>query len=196
MTFATIIIALALYADEYAATGVVAGLFGTAYALTRLVLVLPVGRAIDLGDGKRYLLAGLGVNCLLLFGFMQVGAIEHVVALRALQGGGSALLIVTTTTVIGELAPEEERGLWIGTSGQVKSVASLTGDLGGGALLFVYGFTTTYAVLIGTTAVAAALVLFFVRGDPGARADGDERAFLLGLVRLAHGRLPGSRAER
>jgi hypothetical protein len=28
------------------------------------------------------------------------------------------------------------------------------------------------------------------------RADGDERAFLLGLVRLAHGRLPGSRAER
>jgi MFS family permease len=175
MSFATIIIALALYADEYAATGVVAGLFGTAYALTRLVLVLPVGRAIDLGDGKRYLLAGLGVNCLLLFGFTQVGAIEHVVALRALQGGGSALLIVTTTTVIGELAPEEERGLWIGTSGQVKSVASLAGDLGGGALLFVYGFTTTYAVLIGTTAVAAALVLFFVRDDPGARADGDER---------------------
>jgi len=27
-------------------------------------------------------------------------------------------------------------------------------------------------------------------------ADGDERAFLLGLVRLAHGRLPDSRAER
>jgi len=170
MSFATIIIALALYADRYAATGVVAGLFGTAYALTRLVLVLPVGRAIDLGDGKRYMLAGLAVNALLLVGYMQVGAIEHVVVLRALQGGGSALLIVTTTTVIGEVAPGEERGLWIGTSGQVKSVASLAGDIGGGGMLYALGFGTTYAVLIGVTAVATGLVVLFVRRDPGDRA--------------------------
>jgi MFS family permease len=175
LSFATIIIALALYADEYAASGVVAGLFGTAYALSRLLFVLPVGRAIDVGGGKRYLVAGLAVNALLLVGYMQIGAIEHVVLLRALQGGGSALLVVTTTTVIGEVAPTEERGLWIGTSGQVKSVASLAGDLGGGALLYLYGFQTTYTVLIGVTAIATLLVILFVRRDPGVRTDADER---------------------
>jgi len=175
MSFATIIIALALYADRYAASGLVAGLFGTAYALVRLVLVLPVGRSIDLGDGKRYLVAGLVANVLLLFGYMQIGAVEHVVLLRALQGGTSALLIVTTTTVIGEIAPAEKRGMWIGTSGQVKSISSLAGDMVGGAMLFLYGFGTTYLALIGITAVATALVILFVRSDPGVRADAEER---------------------
>lgn len=175
MSFATIIIALALYADKYAASGVVAGLFGTAYALSRFLLVLPVGRAIDVGSGKRYLVAGLTVNVLLLVGYMQINAIEHVVLLRALQGGGSALLVVTTTTVIGEVAPTEDRGLWIGTSGQVKSVASLAGDLGGGALLYLYGFHTTYAVLIGITGIATLLVILFVRSDPGIRTDTDDQ---------------------
>ena len=175
LSFATIIIALALYADKYAATGVVAGLFGTAYALTRFVFVLPVGRAIDLGDGKRYLLAGLVANAAILFGYMRVGAIEHVVLLRALQGGGSALLIVGATTVISEVAPEDERGHWIGVSGQVKSASSLLGDMVGGGLLFAYGFRTTYAVLVVITAVSALLVFLFVRTDPGGGADGDER---------------------
>jgi MFS family permease len=178
MSFATIIIALALYADKYAATGVVAGLFGTVYALVRLVFVLPVGRAIDLGDGKRYLLAGLVANAAILFGYMQVGAIEHVVALRALQGGGSALLIVGTTTVIGEVAPENDRGHWIGVSGQVKSAASLLGDMVGGAMLYAYGFRTTYTVLIGITAVSVVFVFLFVRWDPGERSDADERTGL------------------
>ncbi|MFB6173786.1 MAG: MFS transporter [Halobacteriales archaeon] len=175
MSFATIIIALALYADRYAASGVVAGLFGTVYALVRLVLVLPLGRAIDLGDEKRYLLGGLAANVLILVGYSAVGAIEHVVVLRALQGGGSALLIVTTTTVVGQIAPDEDRGLWIGTSGQVKSVSGLAGDMGGGALLFAYGFGTTYAVLIGLTVVSALLVVLFVRADPGASAGSEER---------------------
>jgi MFS family permease len=187
MSFATIIIALALYADRYAATGVVAGLFGTVYALVRLVLVLPLGRAIDLGNGKRYLLAGLGANVLLLVGFTQVGAIEHVVLLRALQGGAAALLVVTAQTVVGEVAPDDQRGLWIGTAGQVKSISSLAGDLGGGALLFLYGFGTTYVVLMATTAVATVLVVLFLRDDPGVRADTDERTSV-GVYRELLGR--------
>lgn len=55
MAFATIIIALALYADLFEASGIAAGLFGSAYAVVRLVLVLPLGRKIDLGNSKRYL---------------------------------------------------------------------------------------------------------------------------------------------
>jgi len=43
MASATIIIALAFYADQFAVSGVIAGLFGTVYAGSRLLLVLPVG---------------------------------------------------------------------------------------------------------------------------------------------------------
>ncbi|MEF8790346.1 MAG: MFS transporter, partial [Haloarculaceae archaeon] len=56
--YSTILIALALYADVFRTTGVVEGLFGTAFALVQLVVILPLGRKVDTGNAKRWLLAG------------------------------------------------------------------------------------------------------------------------------------------
>lgn len=184
MAAATIIIALALYADLFEASGIVAGLFGAAYAVVRLVFVLPLGRKIDLGNSKRYLLLGLGLNVLLLAGLTFVRTIEHVIVLRGFQAVGSILLWVTGVAVVGEIAPDEGRGLWIGTYNQVRSIASLCGDLVGGALLFIYGFGPTYTVLIGLTLVSTVLVFLFVRDDPGTRADPDDATGVETLLRL------------
>lgn len=184
MAFATIIIALALYADLFEASGIVAGLFGSAYAVVRLVLVLPLGRKIDLGNSKRYLLLGLGLNVALLLGLTFVRTIEHVVFLRGFQAIGSIMLWVTGVAVVGEIAPDDERGLWIGTYNQVRSVASLLGDVVGGALLFLYGFSTAYAVLIGFTLLSTAAVFLFVRDDPGTRADPDDATGVETLLKL------------
>lgn len=184
MALATIIIALALYADLFEASGIAAGLFGSAYAVVRLVLVLPLGRKIDLGDSKRYLLLGLFLNVLLFLGFMLVDSLVHVIVLRGFQAFGAVTLWITGVAVVGEISPDDGRGLWIGTYNQVRSIASLVGDLVGGALLFVYGFTTTYGVLIGLTLVATGLVVLFVRDDPGTRADPDEATGAETLIRL------------
>lgn len=184
MAYATIIIALALYADLFEASGIVAGLFGTAYAVVRLVLVLPLGRKIDLGNSKRYLLLGLGLNVLLFVGLTFVDTIEHVIFLRGFQAVGSIMLWVTGVAVVGEIAPDDGRGLWIGTYNQVRSIASLLGDVVGGALLFVYGFEMTYAVLIGLTLISTSVVFLFVRDDPGTRADPDEATGIETLLRL------------
>lgn len=174
MAFATIIIALALYADLFQASGIVAGLFGTSYAAVRLFIVLPLGRKIDVGNSKRYLLAGLGLNILMLGGFILVSAVEHVIVLRGVQALGSSLLWITGLAVVGELAPDSDRGLWIGTYNQARSVASLAGDLVGGALLFLYGFSVTYGVLLLLTAGSTLAVYWLVRDDPGTQADPEE----------------------
>lgn len=174
MAFATIIIALALYADLFEASGVAAGLFGAAYSVVRLFIVLPLGRKIDVGNSKRYLLAGLALNVVMLAGFLLARSIEHVIVLRGLQGLGSAVLWITGMAVIGEIAPEANRGRWMGTYSQVRSIASLTGDIVGGALLFLYGFGVTYGVLIALALVSTAMVLLFVRDDPGSHTDPDE----------------------
>lgn len=171
--FATIIIALALYADLFDASGVVAGLFGTAYALVRLILALPIGRYVDIGNSKRYLLAGLVMNVVMLVGYTFVASAEHVIALRVVQGIGSALLLIAATTVVGEIAPEDERGRFIGTFNQTFSLSSFTGDIVGGTLLTVFGFGPTYAVLIAVTVLSLALVYAFVRDNPGSKADPD-----------------------
>lgn len=184
MAYATIIIALALYADLFEASGIAAGLFGSAYAVVRLLLVLPLGRKIDLGNSKRYLLVGLALNVALLVGLTFVETLSHVIALRGFQAVGSIVLWVTGVAVVGEIAPDSGRGLWIGTYNQVRSIASLTGDLVGGALLFLYGFTTTYAVLVVLTLLSTALVVAFLRDDPGTRADPEEATGVETLLRL------------
>ncbi|ERH13747.1 MAG: hypothetical protein J07HB67_02792 [halophilic archaeon J07HB67] len=47
--YSTILIALALYADQFGTTGFVEGLFGTGFAVVQLLIVLPLGRQVDRG---------------------------------------------------------------------------------------------------------------------------------------------------
>ncbi|WP_123534134.1 MFS transporter [Halosimplex salinum] len=172
--YSTIAIALALYADIFATSGTVEGLFGTAFALVQLVIVLPLGRAIDTGNAKRYLLVGLVLNVGVFVGFALVETVSHVVLMRAVQGLGASLLWITGSTVVGEISPDAERGQWLGTYNQVGAFSSLAGDLVGGILLYTSGFTLTYTVLSGVTLLAAVGVYFFLRDDPGGQADPDE----------------------
>lgn len=170
----TILIALALYADMFVATGVVVGLFGSAYGLSRLIFVLPIGRYIDLGNSKYYLTGGLLMNGLVVLGFVFVQSSTHVIGLRFFQGLGAVTIFLSGTAVVGQIAGDEERGLWIGTYKQTKAFSSLVGDLTGGILLSVYGFEITYLVLFVITAAAVVAIVFFLRNDPGSESDTTE----------------------
>ncbi|UPV73293.1 MFS transporter [Halorussus limi] len=172
--YSTILIALGVYANMFDTSGTVEGLFGTAFAAVQLLIVLPLGRYIDLKDAKRFLLVGLLINVGVFVGFMFVSAVEHVILLRAIQGLGASILWLTGTTVVGEISPDESRGLWIGTYNQVGAFSSLLGDLIGGLLLLVYGFSLTYAVLSVFTIGAFVSVYLFLRDNPGGRSDPEE----------------------
>jgi len=172
--YSTILIALALYADVFDTTGVVEGLFGTGFALVQLLIVLPLGRKVDTGNAKRYLLAGFLVNVAVFVGFIFVSDAVHVVLIRMLQGLGSSVLWITGATVIGEISPDDEQGVWLGSYNQFASLSSLVGDLLGGYLLYAHGFTTTYVVLSGVTLVSFLLVFAFLRNDPGGQTDPEE----------------------
>ncbi|PSQ40389.1 MFS transporter [Halobacteriales archaeon SW_12_71_31] len=172
--YSTILIALALYADLFQTSGTVEGLFGTAFALAQLVIVLPLGRFIDIGNSKRYLLAGLLLNIVVFVGFSLVGGVVDVLVVRVLQGVGASLLWLTGSAVVGEISPDDSRGLWLGSYNQVGAVSSLAGDVFGGLLLYVYGFQVTYAVLVAVTAGATVMVFLYLRDNPGGQADPEE----------------------
>ena len=165
--YSTILIALALYADVFETTGTIEGLFGTGFALVQLLIVLPLGRAIDTGNAKRFILGGLLLNVGVFAGFVFVENAVHVVLVRMVQGLGASVLWITGSAVVGEISPEHARGRWLGTYNQVGAFSSLAGDLLGGYLLYAHGFTFTYTVLSGVTLLAFVLVVFFLRSDPG-----------------------------
>jgi len=172
--YSTILIALALYADRFGTTGFVEGLFGTAFALVQLLVLLPLGRSVDVGDAKRYLLAGFLVNVGVFVGFIFVEGAVHIILVRMLQGLGASLLWVTGSTVVGEISPDDQQGLWLGSYNQFGAFSSLFGDLVGGYLLFAYGFVTPYLVLTAITLGAFVLVFVALRDNPGGRTDPED----------------------
>jgi MFS family permease len=187
--YSTVAIALALYADVFGTTSTVEGLFGTSFALVQLLIVLPLGRKVDTGNAKRWLLLGLGVNVLVFVGFAMVTSVEQVILVRVFQGIGASILWITGSAVIGQIADQGERGLWLGTYNQVGAFSSLAGDLVGGALLAVYGFTVTYGVIIVVTIVAGLALLVVLRDNPGGQADPEE-ATGVETLRALLGRAP------
>lgn len=182
---ATVIIALAMYAGIFDTSGFVEGLFGSAFALAQFVVVLPLGRYIDLGNAKRYLLAGLVLNTIVLVGFSFVGSPVDVIVARTIQGVAATVIWVTATAVVGEISPDGSSGLWLGTYNQIDGFFSLLGYLTGGLLLQQLGFGGAYAVLVGVTAFSAITVVAFLRDDPGGRTRPDDSSGLGMIFSLA-----------
>ncbi len=174
--YSTVLIALALYADLFGTTGTVEGLFGTAFAAVQLLIVIPLGRRVDAGDAKRYLLAGLLVNVAVFGGFVLAENAVHVILVRTVQGVGASLVWVTGTAVVGDISPADASGRWLGAYNQVGAFSSLAGDLLGGYLLYAHGFDSAFAALTLVTLGAAGLVFLLLRSDPGVEAHGDDGA--------------------
>ncbi|WP_254525051.1 MFS transporter [Natrinema caseinilyticum] len=172
--YSTILIALALYADLFRTSGFVEGLFGAMFALVQLLIVLPLGRKVDTGNAKRYLLAGFLLNVGVFVGFVFVTSPAHVVLVRMVQGLSASILWITGAAIVGEISPDDQQGRWLGAYNQFASISSLAGDLVGGYLLFAYGFTATYVVLSAITMGSFVLVFAFLRDNPGGRKDPEE----------------------
>ena len=168
------LIALALYAEQFGTTGFVEGLFGTSFALVQLLIVLPLGRKVDTGNAKRFLLVGLALNVAVFGGFALVENATHVILVRVAQGIGASILWITGSTVVGEISPDDESGRWLGSYNQVAAFSSLAGDVVGGYLLYAYDFRLTYLVLSLVTIGAFVLVYAFLRDNPGGKTDPEE----------------------
>ena len=172
--YSTVLIALALYATQYGTSGFVEGLFGTAFAFVQLLIVLPLGRKVDTGNAKHFLLVGLVINVGVFAAFTQVQNSTHVILVRVLQGLGASLLWITGSAVVGEISPDDSSGKWLGAYNQVAAFSSLAGDVVGAYLLYQHGFTLTYAVLSVVTITAFVLVWRYLRTNPGGKKDPDE----------------------
>ncbi|SFR45715.1 MFS transporter [Halogeometricum limi] len=172
--YSTILIALALYAEQFGTTGFIEGMFGTAFAVVQLLIVLPLGRKVDTGNAKKYLLAGLAINVAVFVGFAFVQNSVHVILMRMIQGLGASLLWITGSTVVGEISPEDASGRWLGAYNQVAAFSSLAGDVVGGYLLYAYQTHVVYTVLSAVTVAAFLLVWHYLRENPGGRKDPEE----------------------
>jgi MFS family permease len=161
----TLLTLLPTYIDLFDPSGVVIGLFTTAFTLAQTVAIVPLGWAGDRYDKRTILLAALGGSIVAYAAFPFVGDSLGFIAARTLQGlciVGAAML---TLALVGELAPADARANRIGRLNSWRMAAGIAGTLGAGVLYERFGFDVIFGLIGALLTVAFVGVWLFVDSD-------------------------------
>jgi MFS family permease len=163
--FVTLITLLPEYITLYDPSGLVVGLFTTAFTLAQTLAVVPLAWAGDRYDKRYVLLGGFGIGIAVYLGFTFVASSAGFVLARAAQGITVTATSLMGLALVGELATKETRANHIGKANAARFAAGIAGSLGAGALYSVAGFGAVYSVVTGLLVVAGVGVVAFVSPD-------------------------------
>jgi MFS family permease len=162
--------------------GVVVG----ASTLTGVLLKLPAGALSDVLGRRALLLAGALIFALLPFGYIAVGTLALVIALRVVHGGATAIFGPVASATLSDLAPAPERGRWLGTYSTAQGTGQALGPVLAGYLLARHGFPATF-VVSGCAGVLALAVMSTWPPDARQAPTGDRwRQLAQGVREVSH----------
>ncbi|WP_135851549.1 MFS transporter [Halorussus salinus] len=181
--FVTLLTLLPKYITLFGASGLVVGLFTTAFTGAQTLATIPLAWAGDRGDKRLVLVGVLGLSVVSYVAFALVSTPAagswQFIAVRGLQGiavTGSGLM---SLALVGELSPPDGRANHIGKANAWRLAAGILGGLAAGGLyewgerVGWGGFDTVYTLLVALLVPAMVGVWYLldedetrVRGNP------------------------------
>jgi len=175
-SFMLLLAVLPLYLRDLGGSDSQVGLVIGIFAISALFPRPFIGREIDRGGSKRFMLAGAAVFILSSFLYLLASSIPILFAVRIIHGIGMALFTTAAFALIADLAPENRRGEALGIWGTVPTMASAVAPFFG---LMIRERSGDATVFIVSACLAGASLLFvtFMRDphkvhDPDAAAAG------------------------
>jgi len=162
------------------------GLSSTAFSLTALVAVPYMGGLADRFGRRLVLLSGLIAHALASLGYLLAPTGEVFIGVRALAGAFTAGLIPASITMVADVAPQGERGRWIGFVNGWSAIGFVIGPPLGGWLFEQWGlgvpfivavFLNILAFLIGLTLIPETSTLSYRGLKRGKNAVSDPNDF-------------------
>jgi MFS family permease len=132
-----------------------------AYALTSTFAAPFMGTLADRVGRRPIILFSLTAYILAFSGYLFAVTAWLLILFRGLAGVFTAGLAPVMMSTVGDLAPENRRGQWIGIVNGGAAVGWITGPLLGGLLYDRFGYVVPFATSI-VTAVAALLIAQFL----------------------------------
>ncbi|MFB6201465.1 MAG: MFS transporter [Halorhabdus sp.] len=163
--FMAVLTLLPNYIEVLGAEGLTIGVFVTALELARTVGIVPIAWAGDRYSKRTILLAGLATSVLAYVAFAAIASIEGFLGARLLQGLGMTGVGLLGLAVVGDLAPADGRGSYIGKYNAFRMAAGILAPLSAGALYAWIGFSGVFVLVAGLLAVASVGVFLFVQED-------------------------------
>lgn len=153
---------LSLYVREYGVNTAFVGIFMTSFAVGRVLITIPSGRAVDRWGSKELLIAGALVEMAGAIGLIIATSYPQLVAARLVQGIGSGLFMSAAMIRVAELSSLAERGRFSSLY-QASILLALTLTPGiGGAIANAFSIRATIAANVALEALVAAIVLWRV----------------------------------
>ena len=156
---------LPLYAKTLGASGVWVGAIFAGFAISRSVFMPFVGRLSDKTGRKNFIATGLllyGLSCL---GFIFATDYITLFCVRILQGFCSAMIVPIAQAYVGEIAPPERVGSYMGQFNVAIFCGMGFGPFIGGCIHDYFGMNADFILMGLMCAVSFMLVVIFLPSE-------------------------------
>lgn len=167
-----------IYAKTLGATGLTIGIFFASFPLAQMLCMPPIGRLSDQYGRKKFIALGQLFCSLLSLWYVYAPGIFYLILGRFVQGGTMALIFPIATAYVGDLAPPEKRGTYMGIFNLFLTSSFGVGPLMGGWLSDAYGMEASFYWMGGLNIVAfLAVLLLLPEARPTAHAKAQQVSY-------------------
>lgn len=152
---------MAIYAESLGANGFFIGLIFGSFTLSRALFTPLVGRISDFRGRKNLLLIGLAGYTILSFFYAAAATTASLIIVRFLHGLASAMVLPIAMAYIGDIAPKNEEGKYLGTFTIAFFMGLAFGPIIGGALHDLWRMNAAFYTM-GAISFLSLLFLIFM----------------------------------
>ncbi|MBI2658515.1 MFS transporter [Candidatus Woesearchaeota archaeon] len=152
---------MAIYAKDLGANGLMIGLIFGSFTLSRAVFTPLIGRISDFKGRKNLLLVGLTGYTLLSFFYVVATSTTSLVIVRIFHGLASAMVLPISMAYIGDIAPKNQEGKYLGTFTIAFFMGLAFGPIIGGALHDIWHMNAAFYAM-GAISFLSLLLLIFM----------------------------------
>lgn len=152
---------MGIYAESLGANGFFIGLIFGSFTLSRAIFTPLIGRLSDFKGRKNLLLAGLAGYTILSFFYAAASTITSLTIIRFLHGLASAMVLPIAMAYIGDIAPKNQEGKYLGTFTIAFFMGLASGPIIGGALHDLWHMNIAFYAM-GFISFLSLLLLMFM----------------------------------
>lgn len=152
---------MGIYAESLGANGFLIGLIFGSFTLSRALFTPLIGRLSDFRGRKNLLLVGLSGYTILSFFYATATTVKSLIAVRFLHGLASAMVLPIAMAYIGDIAPKNQEGKYLGTFTIAFFMGMAFGPVIGGTLHDVWHMNAAFYTM-GAISFLSLLLLIFM----------------------------------
>ncbi|GAB4294685.1 MAG: MFS transporter [Myxococcota bacterium] len=159
------------YAETMGANGVWIGVIFAAFPLARVATMPIFGRLSDLSSRRWFIVAGIFFYAIVSIAYIYATNVFSLVMVRFLNGLASAMVIPVAMAYVGEIAPPDEVGKYMGTFGMAMFLGMGAGPLVGGVINDLFDMNASFYAMFFLSSIAFIVSLLFLPDVARKRGD-------------------------